>query len=69
ASTTAQEVASEKGTKIMEVIFSSVPASTYFYGRILGIFMVIATHLGIYALGGVGSYQFASLALLTMQDN
>ncbi|HEM5103342.1 TPA: ABC transporter permease, partial [Streptococcus suis] len=55
ASTTAQEVASEKGTKIMEVIFSSVPASTYFYGRILGIFMVIATHLGIYALGGVGS--------------
>lgn len=62
ASTTAQEVASEKGTKIMEVIFSSVPASTYFYGRILGIFMVIATHLGIYALGGLGSYQFASLA-------
>ncbi|HEM2815213.1 TPA: ABC transporter permease [Streptococcus suis] len=69
ASTTAQEVASEKGTKIMEVIFSSVPASTYFYGRILGIFMVIATHLGIYALGGVGSYQIASLALLAMQDN
>lgn len=69
ASTTAQEVASEKGTKIMEVIFSSVPASTYFYGRILGIFMVIATHLGIYALGGLGSYQFASLAMLSLQDN
>lgn len=69
ASTTAQEVASEKGTKIMEVIFSSVPASTYFYGRILGIFMVITTHLGIYALGGLGSYQFASLALVVMRDN
>ncbi|HFU4203941.1 TPA: ABC transporter permease [Streptococcus suis] len=69
ASTTAQEVASEKGTKIMEVIFSSVSASTYFYGRILGIFMVIATHLGIYALGGLGSYQFASMALIAVQDN
>ncbi|HFH9838098.1 TPA: ABC transporter permease [Streptococcus suis] len=69
ASTTAQEVASEKGTKIMEVIFSSVPASTYFYGRILGIFMVIATHLGIYALGGLGSYQFASMALIAVRDN
>ncbi|WP_249639806.1 ABC transporter permease, partial [Streptococcus uberis] len=42
-SQTAQEIASEKGTKIMEVIFSSVPANHYFYGRILGIFAVILT--------------------------
>ena len=35
AGLTAQEIASEKGTKIMEVIFSSVPAPLYFYGRIL----------------------------------
>ncbi|XCY71063.1 ABC transporter permease [Streptococcus iniae] len=27
---TAQEIASEKGTKIMEVIFSSIPADQYF---------------------------------------
>ncbi len=69
ASTTAQEVASEKGTKIMEVIFSSVPASTYFYGRILGIFMVIVTHLGIYALGGLVSYQFVGMAMVALQSN
>lgn len=58
ASSIAQDIASEKGTKIMEVIFSSVPANLYFYGRILGIFGVITTHLGIYALGGYLLYQF-----------
>lgn len=57
AGLTAQEIASEKGTKIMEVIFSSVPAPLYFYGRILGIFLVITTHLGIYLLGGATTYK------------
>lgn len=57
AGLTAQEIASEKGTKIMEVIFSSVPAPLYFYGRILGIFLVITTHLGIYLLGGAATYK------------
>lgn len=56
---TVQDIASEKGTKIMEVIFSSIPAPLYFYGRILGIFAVIATHIGIYAVGGVLAYQIA----------
>lgn len=56
---TAQDIASEKGTKIMEVIFSSIPAPLYFYGRILGIFAVISTHIGIYAVGGFLSYQLA----------
>ncbi|MGT2666236.1 ABC transporter permease [Streptococcus rifensis] len=58
SSMTAQEIANEKGTKIMEVIFSSVPAHLYFYGRILGILAVVATHVGIYALGGYLAYQF-----------
>ncbi len=57
ASSTAQEIASEKGTKIMEVIFSSVPASNYFYGRILGIFGVIVTHIGLYVIGGAAAYK------------
>lgn len=52
-STTAQEVASEKGTKIMEVIFSSIKAQDYFYARMLGIFLVVMTHIGIYAIGGL----------------
>lgn len=53
ASSTAQDIASEKGTKIMEVIFSSIPAPLYFYGRLLGIFAVIATHIGIYVIGAL----------------
>ncbi|MDK6972037.1 ABC transporter permease [Streptococcus constellatus] len=52
-SSTAQEIASEKGTKIMEVIFSSIKASEYFYGRMAGIFAVILTHVGIYVIGAV----------------
>lgn len=56
SSSTAQEFANEKGTKIMEVILSSVSASTYFYGRILGILAIIATHIGTYILGGYVSY-------------
>ncbi|CQR25322.1 membrane protein [Streptococcus varani] len=58
SSTTAQEIATEKGTKIMEVIFSSLPARNYFYGRILGIFGAILTHISVYLVGGFGAYQF-----------
>lgn len=59
SSLTAQEIANEKGTKIMEVIFSSVPAPLYFYGKLLGILAVIATHIGIYAIGGFIAYRVA----------
>lgn len=57
AAQTAQEIASEKGTKIMEVVFSSVPAEKYFYGRILGIFGVILTHVVIYIIGGYLTFE------------
>ena len=56
SSSTAQEFSSEKGTKIMEIIFSSISASKYFYGRMLGILAIIATHIGTYILGGYASY-------------
>lgn len=53
AGVTAQEVASEKGTKIMEVVFSSIRASHYFYARMLALLLVILTHIGIYVVGGL----------------
>ncbi len=62
---TAQEIASEKGTKIMEVIFSSIPADQYFFGRILGILSVIVTHVSIYVIGGFLCYQWASRSTIT----
>ena len=58
ASVTAQEVASEKGTKIMEVVFSSIRASHYFYARMIALLLVILTHIGIYVIGGFGALLF-----------
>lgn len=60
AATTAQDIANEKGTKIMEVIFSSVRASNYFYGRMLGIMAVVFTHISIYVVGFLLAYFVAS---------
>ena len=67
ASVTAQDVASEKGTKIMEVIFSSIKATDYFYARMIGIFAVILSHLGIYVLGGLAAFLFADRIPLVSQ--
>ena len=58
ASVTAQEVASEKGTKIMEVVFSSIRASHYFYARMIALLLVILTHISIYVVGGLGAIFF-----------
>jgi len=59
SSVTAQEVASEKGTRIMEIILSSTSAAKHFYGKIMGIFLVILTQILIYLGLGVGAYFFA----------
>lgn len=53
---TAQDIATEKGTKIMEVIFSSMPGGDYFTGKILGIFGEIITQVLIYVVGFVAVY-------------
>lgn len=59
SSVTATEIASEKGTKIMEIIFSSTTASKYFIGKILGVLLVILTQLVTYVIGGWSSYLIA----------
>ncbi|BDR59784.1 ABC transporter permease [Lactobacillus xylocopicola] len=72
SSVTAQEIAAEKGSKIMEIIFSSTTAAKYFFGKILGIFGVILTQVAIYILGGAAIYQWALHASQTapfMHDN
>ncbi|GEO76030.1 ABC transporter permease [Companilactobacillus crustorum] len=62
---TAQEIASEKGTKIMEIIFSSTTAIKYFLEKIFGILLVILTQILIYLVGGWGIYIFAQNSSLT----
>lgn len=59
ASITAQEIASDKGTKIMEIVFSSTTAVSYFIGKIGGILLVILTQIAIYLLGGWAVYSWA----------
>src|SRR5699024_2842622 len=41
AATVIEEVASEKGTRMMEVILSSTTATTHFFGKITGVFLVM----------------------------
>ncbi|MFD1418319.1 ABC transporter permease [Companilactobacillus keshanensis] len=62
---TAQEIASEKGTKIMEIIFSSTTASKYFIGKVLGVLLVVLSQILIYLVGGWGGYLIAQKASMT----
>lgn len=57
ASIIAQEIASEKGTRIMEVILSSVSARSHFYGKLAGILLVALTQIVVYTVSiGLGFY-------------
>ena len=50
ASIISQEIANEKGSRIMEIILSSIDATTHFFGKMLGILLVIGTQLLIYGV-------------------
>lgn len=65
SSITAQEIAAEKGTKIMEVIFSSTTPRKYFNGKVYGVLLMIVTQLLVYLLGGALIVQLAQHSSLT----
>ena len=54
----AQEIATEKGSRIMEILLSSVSATTQFFGKLAGIFALLLTQLVIYVIAGVIGWQF-----------
>ena len=61
----AQEIASEKGTRIMEVLLSSMKAKTHYYGKLLGVLLVALTQLLIYGVAVVFGYrQFKDVAMV-----
>ncbi|MGX7148708.1 ABC transporter permease [Enterococcus ureasiticus] len=65
ASIIAQEIASEKGTRIMEVILSSTKAQTHFYGKLTGVIMVALTQIVIYAAAiGIGYTQLKDMDIV-----
>lgn len=53
-----QEIASEKGTRIMEVILSSTRAQVHFYGKLVGILLVAFTQMIVYVAAFALSYQW-----------
>ncbi len=56
ASIMSTTIAKEKGTKISEVIFSSVSPSTYFSGKVGAVIALMATQIVIYSGVGVVAY-------------
>lgn len=58
ASTVIEEVAGEKGTRMMEVILSSTTATTHFFGKIIGVFLVMLLHVSVYAVTGFAAFQY-----------
>ncbi|EXJ23683.1 ABC transporter, permease protein [Alkalibacterium sp. AK22] len=54
----AEEVANEKGTRIMEIILSSASATNHFFGKLAGVALVMLTQLTIYAVVGTGTYLY-----------
>ena len=48
-----QEIAAEKGSRIMEIILSSITATHHFMGKLLGIVMIILTQIAAYIVLGV----------------
>lgn len=46
----AQDIAAEKGSKMLQVVFSSMPGGNYLLGKILGVIGELTTHLACYFL-------------------
>lgn len=58
ASIIASEVASEKGTRIMEIILSSASATVHFFGKLAGVMLILLTQLVVYGIIGFVTYFF-----------
>jgi len=54
----AQEIATEKGSRIMEIILSSVSATTQFFAKVGAILALVLTQIGVYLVIGLVGYQF-----------
>jgi ABC-2 type transport system permease protein len=70
----AMEIAKEKGSRIMEVIISSSSATAHFFGKLVGVFLISLTQLGLFGLLGFliikyfGSDEVQSLIIETVQS-
>lgn len=58
AATVIEEIAGEKGTRMMEVILSSTTATTHFFGKLIGVFLVMVVHILFYVIAGMGAFIY-----------
>lgn len=57
-----EEIATEKGSRVMEVILSSITATQHFFGKLLGLAFTILVHISLYiVLGGLAFYGINQL--------
>lgn len=54
----AEEVANEKGTRIMEIILSSATATNHFFGKLAGVVLILLTQITAYAVIAVGAFFY-----------
>lgn len=54
----AQEIGSEKGNKVMEMILSKIPGNEYFYGKLFGMLLLLIFNLLFYFLFFILIYIF-----------
>jgi len=67
ASSILSEIASEKGTRMMEIILSATTARVHLLGKLCGILLVMATQFVIYALPVVLAFLFIPTASVALQ--
>lgn len=60
----AQEIATEKGSRIMEIILSSVSIEIQFFAKIAAILALLLTQIIVYILVGIVGFQFLKQQLL-----
>src|SRR5699024_5416809 len=58
AYTVIHEVASEKGTRMMVVILLSTTAITNFFGKLIGVFLVMLVHILVYIIVGTAAFMY-----------
>lgn len=53
-----QEIGNEKSSRIMETLLAATSSNVQYYGKIIGVILLLATQLGIYVLGFGIAYPF-----------
>lgn len=54
----ANAIANEKSSRIMEILLAATSARVQYFGKIIGIFALVTTHLLIYVIAGFTAFNF-----------